>query len=53
LGLAYSFRGLVSYQHGRKHGSLQAGKVLEKELEVLHLDPKAARRRLCSTLGEA
>ena len=29
---------------GRKHGSLQADMVLEKELRVLHLDMKAARR---------
>jgi hypothetical protein len=43
-----SFRGLVHY-HGRKHGSLQANVELEKELRVLHLDPKAARRRLAST----
>ena len=46
LELAYSFRGLVHYHHGRKHGSIQAGMVLEKELEVLHLDPEAARRKL-------
>jgi hypothetical protein len=32
LGLAYSFRGLVSYHHSRKHGSMQADMVLEKEL---------------------
>jgi hypothetical protein len=35
------FRGLVYYCHGRKHGSLQADMVLEKELRVLHLDPQA------------
>ena len=40
-GLAYSFRGLVYYQHVRKHGSTQADVVLEKELRVLHLDPQA------------
>jgi hypothetical protein len=33
LGLAYSFRGLVHYPHGRKHGSEQAHMVLEKELK--------------------
>jgi hypothetical protein len=38
--MAYSFRVLVHYHHGRKHGSIQAGMVLE-ELSVLHLDPKA------------
>jgi hypothetical protein len=38
LGLAYSFsfRGLVHYCHGEKHGSMQAGKVLGKELENLY-----------------
>jgi hypothetical protein len=39
LGLAYSFRGLVHYHHGGKHGSIQAVMVQEKELRVLHLDP--------------
>jgi hypothetical protein len=33
------------YHHGRKHGSVQADVVLE-EPKVLHLDLKAARRRL-------
>ena len=42
LGLAYSFRGLVLYHHGRKHGSVQAGTVLEKKLRVLHLHQQAA-----------
>ena len=46
MGLAYSFRGLVHYHHGGKHGSIEADMVLEKELRVLHLDLKAARRRL-------
>ena len=50
LGLAYGFRGLVPYRHGRKHGSIQADWMLEVP-RVLHLDPKAARRRLDSTLG--
>ena len=31
LGLVYSFRGLVHYHHGEKHGSMQADMVLEKE----------------------
>ena len=35
LGLAYRFGGLVHYHHGRKHGGMQADKVLEKELRVL------------------
>jgi hypothetical protein len=44
LGLAYNFIDLDHYHHGGKHDSLQADMVLEKELRVLHLDPKAARR---------
>jgi hypothetical protein len=39
--------------HGRKHGSLQADVVLEKELRVLHLDLQAARRRLSTILSIA
>ena len=31
LGLANSFRGLVHYHCGRKHGGIQADMVLEKE----------------------
>jgi hypothetical protein len=30
LGLAYSFRDLVHYQNGGKHGSVQADEVLEE-----------------------
>jgi hypothetical protein len=33
LELAYRFRDSVHYKHGRKHGSIQAGMVLE-ECEV-------------------
>ena len=44
LGLAYNFRGLVHYLHGRNYGGMQAKMVLEKELKVLHLDPNASRR---------
>jgi hypothetical protein len=44
LGLPYRFRGSVHYCQGRKHGSIEADMVLEKELRVLHLDWKAARR---------
>ena len=33
LGLAYSFRGLFHYHHGRKHGSMQADMVLERSWE--------------------
>ena len=38
--LAYNFRGLIQYHHGRKQGSMQADMVLE-ELRVLHLDSQA------------
>jgi hypothetical protein len=38
--IAYSFRGLVHYQHCHT----QADMVLEKELRVLHPDPQAAER---------
>jgi hypothetical protein len=41
LGLACSFRGLVHYHHGGKHGSMKTDMVLEKKLRVLHLDPQA------------
>ena len=53
MRLAYSFRGLVHYHHSRKHGSQQAAMVLQKELRVLHLDLKAAWRRLSFVLGGA
>ena len=44
LGLAYSFRGLVYYHHGGKHGSVQVNMVLERELRVLHPDLQAANK---------
>lgn len=40
LGLAYSFKGLVCYCHGRKHVGMQADIVLGKELRSLYLDPQ-------------
>jgi hypothetical protein len=43
LGLAYTFRNLVHYDHGKKCGGMQADIVLEKELRVLYSDPQAAR----------
>ena len=52
LWLAYSFRGLVHYHHGGKHGSVQADMMLEKELRVLYLDPQAAEVH-STTLGIA
>ena len=42
--LAYSFRGLVHYQYGRKHGGTQTDMRLEKKLSVLHLDLREERR---------
>jgi len=44
LGLAFAFRGLAHYCHGRKHDSPQADRILEKELRLLYLDLKAAGR---------
>jgi hypothetical protein len=44
LGLPYRFSPLSSWQ---EHGSIQSGMVQE-ELRVLHLVPKANRRRLAS-----
>jgi hypothetical protein len=52
LELAFSFRGLVHYHHGRVHGSIQADMVLEQKLRALHLDLTAARRN-SSGLGRA
>jgi hypothetical protein len=43
LGLNHRFRGSVYYHHGEKHGSIQVDMVLEKELRVLHLDPKVSK----------
>jgi hypothetical protein len=43
LGLPYSFKGLVHYLHGEKHGNMQAEMLLEKELTALHLDLQAAK----------
>jgi hypothetical protein len=51
LELAYSFRGLVYYHHGKKHGGVRAEMVLE-ELRVQHLDPQAAKGD-CATLSIA
>jgi len=39
------FRGSVHYHQSRKYGSIQVDRALE-ELRVLHLDQKAARKRL-------
>ena len=52
LGLAYSFRSSAHYDHGWRHGCVQADMMLEV-LGVLHLDQKTARRRLSSALGAA
>jgi hypothetical protein len=50
LGLAYRFRGSVSYLQGRKHGSIQAGLALE-EKTVVHLHLKTNRGRLAFLPG--
>jgi len=50
LELVYSFTSIVHYHHGGKQGNRQADLVLE-EPRVLHLDPKAARRGIFSTLA--
>jgi hypothetical protein len=44
LRLAYRFKGLVHYYHGRKHGGMQADMALEKELRVLRLYLQLAGR---------
>jgi hypothetical protein len=49
LGPAYSFRGSVHYHHDGKH--VDGRDMVLEELRVLHLDLKAARRRLFSRLG--
>jgi hypothetical protein len=43
-----TYRGSVHYHQSRKHGSVQAGMVMEKELRIFLLDLKALRRRLTS-----
>ena len=52
MRLAYSFRGLVHYHHGRKHGNIQADVVLE-EPRIPHLDLQEARRRLEFYTGQS
>jgi hypothetical protein len=41
FGVGLQFRSLVRYHHGGKHGGMQADMILEKELRILYLDPKA------------
>ena len=50
MGLAYS-KGALSIMITVGPGSTQADMVLEKELRVLHLDPKAMEEKLCATLN--
>jgi hypothetical protein len=50
LGLVYRFRDPVYYHYGGKHGSIQAGTVLE-ELRVLHLIQKVNSRITSRELG--
>jgi hypothetical protein len=42
LGLAYSFRDLVYYHHGRKHGNEQSDMMLDNDIRVLHFDLQSA-----------
>jgi hypothetical protein len=45
LGLAYGFRGSVhQHPHGRKHGSMQADMVLEKEGAESSISGSTGRR---------
>jgi hypothetical protein len=44
IGAGLQFRGLVHCHHDRKHGSLQADMVLERQLRILYLDSSAAGR---------
>jgi len=37
------FRVLLHYPHSGKHDSIQADRVLEMELRVLHLDPQTVK----------
>lgn len=43
LGTNLQFRGLVHYCYGWNHGIAQGDVVLERELSVLHPDPKVAK----------
>jgi hypothetical protein len=45
LGLAYSFRDLVYYHHGGKHGGRQADMVLEEEQRILYHNLAGSREK--------
>lgn len=47
--LVYSFKGLVRYRYGEKHGRMQADMALEKDLSILYFDTQAAEGN-CVTL---
>ena len=53
LELTSSFRGLVHYHHGGKHGSMQTYMVLGKEMRGLSTFGSAGSRRLDAALGVA
>ena len=36
---------LITYHYGKKYGGMQADIMLEQEVRVLHLDPKATRKQ--------
>lgn len=42
---ALQFRGLFHYQHSKRNDSMQADKMLEWYLRILHLDPQAAGKQ--------
>lgn len=42
LGMNYSFRGIVSSSHGRKHEGMMTDMMFEKKLRVLHPDQQIA-----------
>ena len=49
IGTSLQFRGLAHHSHCGKHGSMQAGMVLKRQLRVLHLD----QQENSETLGQA
>jgi hypothetical protein len=51
--MAYRFRGSIHYHHGRKCGSVQADRVMEKELRILRLDLKVVRRKISRRIFHA
>jgi hypothetical protein len=48
IGDGLQFQSFIHYHHGRKHGGVPADMVPEGS-KILHLESKAARRRLTCT----